>query len=81
MRLSQCITRPELIHATYFVAREWADHNERVLERFHSALRKAMLYAADHPQETREAVGELVELPENVIDASPRSTADPTAKN
>jgi NitT/TauT family transport system substrate-binding protein len=64
-------TRPELIHTTYFVAREWADDNEPVLERFLRALRRSMLYAADHPQETREAVGELVGLSEDVIGALP----------
>jgi NitT/TauT family transport system substrate-binding protein len=64
-------TRPELIHTTYFVAKEWAEKNEPVLERFLSALRRSMLYAADHQQETREAVGELVGLSKNVIDALP----------
>jgi NitT/TauT family transport system substrate-binding protein len=64
-------TRPELIHTTYFVSREWADGNEQVLERFLSALRRSMLYAAEHEPETRKAVGSLVELPANVIDALP----------
>jgi NitT/TauT family transport system substrate-binding protein len=63
--------RPELIHTTYFVSREWADGNEQVLERFLSALRRSMLYAAGHERETREAVGALVELPDNVIAALP----------
>jgi NitT/TauT family transport system substrate-binding protein len=64
-------TRPELIYTSYFVSREWAEANAPVLERFLRALRRSMLYAAEHERETREAVGELVELPENVIDALP----------
>jgi NitT/TauT family transport system substrate-binding protein len=64
-------TRPELIHTTYFVSREWADGNRQVLERFLSALRRSMLYAAGHERETRDAVGAIVELPEDVIEALP----------
>jgi NitT/TauT family transport system substrate-binding protein len=64
-------TRPELIHTTYFVSRTWADGNPELLERFLSALHRSMLYAAGHERETRAAVGALVEMPENVIDALP----------
>jgi NitT/TauT family transport system substrate-binding protein len=64
-------TRPELIHTTYFVARKWAEEHEDVLERFLSALRRSMLYAAEHDQEAREAVAQLVDLPSGVIDDLP----------
>jgi NitT/TauT family transport system substrate-binding protein len=63
--------RPELIHTTYFVSKEWAREHEDVLESFLSALRTSMLYAAEHDQETREAVAELVDLPGGVIEALP----------
>jgi NitT/TauT family transport system substrate-binding protein len=63
--------RPELIYIGYFVSREWAEDHEDVLERFLSALRRSMLYAAGHEQETRETLGEFTELPEDLLPALP----------
>jgi ABC-type nitrate/sulfonate/bicarbonate transport system substrate-binding protein len=63
--------RPELIYIGYFVSRQWADDNEDVLERFLSALRRSMLYAAEHEQETRETIGEFTELPKDLLPALP----------
>jgi NitT/TauT family transport system substrate-binding protein len=70
-------TRPKLIHTTYFVSRQWAQENEDVLERFLSALRKSMLYASEHEQETRVTVGELAELPKDLINALPEINRRP----
>jgi ABC-type nitrate/sulfonate/bicarbonate transport system substrate-binding protein len=63
--------RPELIYIGYFVSRRWAENNEDVLERFLSALRRSMLYAAEHEQETRETLGKFTELPKDLLPALP----------
>jgi NitT/TauT family transport system substrate-binding protein len=64
-------TRPELIYIGYFVSRQWAEDNEELLERFLSALRRSMLYAAGHEQETRATIGEYTELPKDLLPALP----------
>jgi NitT/TauT family transport system substrate-binding protein len=63
--------RPELIYTSYFVSTRWAEENQEVLARFLSALRKSMRYAAEHERETREAVGKLAKLPNELADAIP----------
>jgi ABC-type nitrate/sulfonate/bicarbonate transport system substrate-binding protein len=63
--------RSELIYIGYFVSRHWADDNEELLKRFLSALRRSMLYAADHERETRETIGEYTELPKDLLPALP----------
>jgi NitT/TauT family transport system substrate-binding protein len=63
--------RPEFVFTGYFVSRGWAERNEHVLERFLSALRRSMLYAAGHERETRETIGRFTELPEDLIPAIP----------
>jgi NitT/TauT family transport system substrate-binding protein len=63
--------RPELIYTGYFVSRRWAEENQDVLKRFLSALRKSMLYAAEHERETREAVGRFAKLPKELVGAIP----------
>jgi NitT/TauT family transport system substrate-binding protein len=64
-------TRPELIFASYFVSRPWGDEHPEVLERFLSALRRSMLYAAEHEQETRATIGRYTELPKDLLPALP----------
>jgi NitT/TauT family transport system substrate-binding protein len=63
--------RPEMIYIGYFVSRQWAEDNEEVLERFLSALRRSMLYAAGHERETRATIGGYTELPEELLPALP----------
>jgi NitT/TauT family transport system substrate-binding protein len=63
--------RPDLVFAGYFASREWAEQNREVLERFLAALRRSMEYAAEHELQTREAIGEFTELPEEVVRAVP----------
>jgi NitT/TauT family transport system substrate-binding protein len=69
--------RPELIYLGYFVSREWAEENEEVLGRFLSALRRTMLYAAGHERQTRRAVGELTDLPRELLPALPKLNRRP----
>jgi NitT/TauT family transport system substrate-binding protein len=64
-------TRPELIFASYFVSRQWAEEHRDVLERFLSALRRSMLYAAEHELETRATIGRYTELPRALLPALP----------
>jgi NitT/TauT family transport system substrate-binding protein len=59
--------RPELVFAGYFVSREWAEKNADVLDRFLAALRRSMMYAAEHEHETRESIAEFTELPDELI--------------
>jgi ABC-type nitrate/sulfonate/bicarbonate transport system substrate-binding protein len=72
--------RPDLVFAGYFVSREWAERNPEVLERFLAALRRSMEYAAEHEQETRAAIGEFTELPENVVRAVPIGNRRPDCR-
>jgi NitT/TauT family transport system substrate-binding protein len=60
-------TRPGQVNTAYFVSREWAAENEEVLERFLTALRKSMEYAATHEEEVRKTLGEYTELPKELI--------------
>jgi ABC-type nitrate/sulfonate/bicarbonate transport system substrate-binding protein len=69
--------RPEMIYIGYFVSRQWAEDNEEVLERFLSALRRSMLYAAGHERETRATIGGYTELPEELLPALPPLNRQP----
>jgi NitT/TauT family transport system substrate-binding protein len=64
-------TRPGQVNTAYFVSKRWAEENEDVLERFLTALRKSMDYAASHEQETRQTLGEYTELPKKLIPQIP----------
>jgi NitT/TauT family transport system substrate-binding protein len=63
--------RPDLVYTSYFASSDWAEQNGEVLERFRSALRRSMLYAAAHESETRETVGEFSQLPRELVSAIP----------
>jgi NitT/TauT family transport system substrate-binding protein len=63
--------RPEFVFAGYYVSSPWAEENQEVLVRFLRALRRSMVYAAEHEQETRETIGEYTELPNELIPAIP----------
>jgi NitT/TauT family transport system substrate-binding protein len=63
--------RPELVYTGYFVSREWADEHPDVLERFLAALRRSMIYAAEHERETRATLAEFTELPRDLIPIIP----------
>jgi NitT/TauT family transport system substrate-binding protein len=63
--------RPGFVFTGYFASKAWADENEDVLDRFLSALRRSMAYAAEHERETREAIGRFTELPDGLINAIP----------
>jgi NitT/TauT family transport system substrate-binding protein len=64
-------TRPGQVNTAYFTSRQWAEENEDVLERFLSALRKSMEYAATHEDEMRRTIGEYTELPKELLPAIP----------
>jgi NitT/TauT family transport system substrate-binding protein len=63
--------RPEFVFAGYYVLRQWAQENQEVLERFLRALRRSMIYAAEHEQQTRATIGDYSELPSELISAIP----------
>jgi NitT/TauT family transport system substrate-binding protein len=63
--------RPEFVFAGYYVSREWAQENQEVLRRFLRALRRSMIYAAEHEQQTRAMIGEYTELQGELISAIP----------
>jgi NitT/TauT family transport system substrate-binding protein len=63
--------RPDLVFAGYFVSRQWAAENPAVLARFLAALRRSMVYAAEHERETRATIGEFTELPDELLAAIP----------
>jgi NitT/TauT family transport system substrate-binding protein len=64
-------TRPGQVNTAYFVSRQWAEKNEEVLDRFLTALRKSMDYAATHEQEVRQTLPEYTELPKPLISKIP----------
>jgi NitT/TauT family transport system substrate-binding protein len=72
--------RPQLVFTSYFASSRWAEENGDVLERFLAALRKSMLYAAEHEQETRTTIGEFTELPEELIRAVPIGNPRPDCR-
>jgi NitT/TauT family transport system substrate-binding protein len=72
--------RPDLVFASYFVSREWAEGNADVLERFLAALRRSMIYAAEHERETRKAITEFTELPEDLAAEVPLGNRRPDCK-
>jgi NitT/TauT family transport system substrate-binding protein len=53
------------------VSRRWADEHPEVLLRFLWALRRSMLYAAEHERQTRATIGDYTELPRDLIPALP----------
>jgi NitT/TauT family transport system substrate-binding protein len=63
--------RPGFVFTSYFASSAWARENEDVLDRFLSALRRSMAYAADHEDETREAIAGFTELPAELVSAIP----------
>jgi NitT/TauT family transport system substrate-binding protein len=63
--------RPEFVFGGYYVSSSWAEENEDVLERFLRALRRSMIYAAEHEQQTRATIGEYTELPKELVSAVP----------
>jgi NitT/TauT family transport system substrate-binding protein len=63
--------RPDFVFAGYYVSRQWARENDEVLTRFLRALRRSMIYAAEHERETRETIGEYTELPKELLPAIP----------
>jgi NitT/TauT family transport system substrate-binding protein len=63
--------RPDLVYTGYFVSRQWADENPDVLDRFLAALRRSMIYAAEHERETRATLAEFTELPRDLIPIIP----------
>jgi NitT/TauT family transport system substrate-binding protein len=69
--------RPDLVFAGYFVSREWADENADVLERFLRALRRSMVYAAEHERETRAAIAGFTELPDDLVSEVPLGNRRP----
>jgi NitT/TauT family transport system substrate-binding protein len=69
--------RPDLVFASYFVSRDWAEENADVLERFLRALRRSMVYAAEHERETRAAIAEFTELPDALVAEVPLGNRRP----
>jgi NitT/TauT family transport system substrate-binding protein len=69
--------RPDLVFASYFVSSEWAEENADVLERFLVALRRSMVYAAEHERETRKAITEFTELPDELAAEVPLGNRRP----
>jgi NitT/TauT family transport system substrate-binding protein len=69
--------RPDLVFAAYFVSRDWAEENAGVLERFLRALRRSMVYAAEHERETRAAIAEFTELPDELAAEVPLGNRRP----
>jgi NitT/TauT family transport system substrate-binding protein len=63
--------RPDLVYTAYFVSRRWAEENPDVLEHFLAALRRSMIYAAEHERETRATLAEFTELPSDLIPIVP----------
>jgi NitT/TauT family transport system substrate-binding protein len=64
-------TRPGQVNTSYFVSRNWAEENPELLERFLAALRRSMQYAAAHVPETRRAIAEYSEVPDELVPAIP----------
>jgi NitT/TauT family transport system substrate-binding protein len=62
---------PEFGFTGYYASRDWVDEHEQVLERFLRALRRSMVYAAEHERETRMTIGEYTELPRELLPAIP----------
>jgi NitT/TauT family transport system substrate-binding protein len=69
--------RPEFVFAGYYVSRPWAEENQEVLERFLRALRRSMIYAAEHEQQTRATIGEFTKLPKDLIPVIPIGSRRP----
>jgi NitT/TauT family transport system substrate-binding protein len=72
--------RPDLVFTSYFVSRQWAEENEDTLERFQAALRKSMLYAAEHERETRATIGTYTKLPKELLPVIPVGNRRPDCK-
>jgi NitT/TauT family transport system substrate-binding protein len=70
-------TRPGLIGAAYFAAKDWASKNPDVLRRFRSALRKSDDYAAAHPAENRQVLTEFTKIPKRLIPVRPLGDPKP----
>jgi NitT/TauT family transport system substrate-binding protein len=60
-------TAPNLTVAGYFASKEFIAKNPAVLERFQRAIRKSLVYSAQHPEAVRKAVGTYTDIPAAVI--------------
>jgi NitT/TauT family transport system substrate-binding protein len=69
--------RPGFVFTSYFASSRWAERNEEVLDRFLTALRRSMLYAAGHERETRATIARFTALPRNVVAAIPIGNPKP----
>jgi NitT/TauT family transport system substrate-binding protein len=72
--------RPEFVFTSYFASSAWAQENEDVLEAFLRALRRSMLYAAAHEEQTRQTIGEFTELPQELVAAIPIGNPRPDCR-
>jgi NitT/TauT family transport system substrate-binding protein len=69
--------RPGFVFTGYFASSRWAERNEEVLDRFLTALRRSMLYAADHERETRATIARFTELPRDLVAEIPIGNPKP----
>jgi NitT/TauT family transport system substrate-binding protein len=72
--------RPEFVFTSYFASSRWTRENEDLLERFLVALRRSMIYAAEHEHETRKTIGRFTELPQELVREVPIGNPRPDCK-
>lgn len=72
--------RPQLVFTSYFVSRQWAEKSPDALGRFLRALRRAMVYAAEHEREARATIAKYAKLPKDLIPAIPLGNRRPDCR-
>jgi NitT/TauT family transport system substrate-binding protein len=60
---------PKLTVGTYFGTTQYISENEDVVTRFARAMNKSLAYAQEHPEEARDAVVGVTEIPSDVARA------------
>jgi NitT/TauT family transport system substrate-binding protein len=73
-------TRPGQMDAAYFASKEWVSKNAEVLDRFTSALRKSLAYAAEHQAEARHTLTEFTKIPKSLIPTIPLGDSTPNCR-
>jgi NitT/TauT family transport system substrate-binding protein len=61
-------TEPEMTVATYFTSQDILDSDPDVVDGFVRAMERSLEYAADNPDEARQAIGEYTEIPPDVLE-------------
>ena len=60
-------TEPKMTVATYFTSKSFLGSDPDTVDAFVKAMQKSLEYAADHPDEARDAIAEYTEIPPDVL--------------